>query len=266
MAKERWIVFVGAVAFFAGGCDYFEDRPTPVTRPPQGEERLELPGADLYQRDCAWCHASDGSGTSRGPDLDGELDGGAYTHFMLATGRMPITTPDEEADREPVLYDDEEIASLVDHVVSFGGTGPPIPDVDPATGDVALGQSLYAENCAACHSTTGAGGALTSGETAPSIMDATPVEIAEAMLVGPGCPNDDPDCGPGDGTMPVFDEFSDAEVDAIIAYIDVLQSGDDPGGLGLGRIGPITEGAVALLVGLASLVAFIRWIGTSVGE
>lgn len=266
MGRRTPLLLLAALALTGGACEYFGDRPTPVTRPPRGEELVALSGAEIYRRDCAWCHASDGGGTPRGPDLDGELDGAAYTHFMLSTGRMPIATPGEETDRAPRAYDDEEIAALVEHVVSFGGSGPAIPDVDPEAGDVAVGQSLYAENCAACHSTTGVGGALTSGETAPSVMDATPVQIAEAMLVGPGCPNDDPDCGPGDGTMPIFDDLTDEEVEAIVAYIDVLQSGGNPGGLGLGRIGPVTEGAVALFLGLGALVAFLRWIGTSVGQ
>lgn len=266
MDRRVPIFLLAGFALLAGACDYFEDRPAPVTRMPRDDEPVALSGPELYQRDCAWCHASDGSGTSRGPDLDGALDGGAYTHFMLSTGRMPIETPDEKTHRRPSLYNDEEIAALVDHVVSFGGSGPSIPEVDPDSGDLALGAELYAENCAACHSTTGAGGALTSGETAPAVMAATPVEIAEAMLVGPGCPNDDPDCGPGDGAMPIFDDLSDDEVDAVAAYIRELQNGEDHGGLGLGRIGPVTEGAVALLIGLGVLVAFTRWIGTSVGE
>lgn len=266
MDRRRLVVVLAGIASLVGSCEYVGDRPTPVTRPPRGEERVALTGEELYQRDCAWCHASDGSGTARGPDLDGQLDGGAYTHFMLSTGRMPITTPEEKTDRDRVFYNPDEIESLVEHVVSFGGSGPGVPEVDPEDGDPSEGQALYAENCAACHSTTGVGGALTSGETAPSLMASSPVQIAEAMLVGPGCRNDDPDCGPGDGVMPIFDDLADDHVDAIVSYVGVLQARGDEGGLGLGRIGPVTEGAVALFVGLALMVAFIRWIGTSVGD
>lgn len=261
---SRRVAIVIAAAFLLTACDYVRDRPEPVARLPAGESSAVLDGNQIYQRDCAWCHGADGGGTVRGPDLDGELDGAAYTDFMLTTGRMPILTPDEETDRGPVAYEPHEIAAIVDHVASFGGTGPDIPIVLPDEDDVATGEALYAENCAACHSTTGVGGALTSGQIAPSLLASSPVEIAEAMLVGPGCPNDDPDCGPGDGAMPIFAEFSSDEVDAIAAYIDFLQTEGDRGGLGLGRIGPVTEGAVALVIGLGVLLAFVRWIGTSV--
>lgn len=266
MDRRSLLLLLVGTALLGSACDYFGDRPIPVTRPPHAEETVAFTGEELYQRDCAWCHASDGTGTPRGPDLDGELDGAAYTHFMLSTGRMPITVPEEEAQRSPVSYSPEEIESIIEHVVSFGGSGPAVPAPDPEDGDASHGQELYAENCAACHSTTGVGGALTSGETAPSLLESTPVQVAEAMLVGPDCPNDDPDCGPGDGAMPVFDDFSDDEVDAIVAYVGFLQETGNRGGLSLGRIGPVTEGAVALFVGLVFLVAFIRWIGTSVGE
>jgi ubiquinol-cytochrome c reductase cytochrome c subunit len=36
---------------------------------------------------------------------------------------------------------------------------------------------------------------------------------------------------------------------------------DSPGGLNLGELGPTTEGAVALLVGLVVLVGITAWIG-----
>jgi len=257
-------VVVGAGLILAG-CEYASGDLTPPTRAARGD-LAPASGEELYRADCAWCHGADGAGTGRGPDLDGELDGGAYTHFMLSTGRMPIAAVDQRTDRREPAYDSTELEALVEHVVGFGGTGPAVPMVDPGRGEVATGALLYAENCAACHSTTGVGGALTSGQIAPSLQRSTPVQIAEAMLVGPGCRAGDPDCGPGDGAMPVFDDFSDHEVDSIAAYVRFLQSGGDHGGLGLGRIGPVTEGAVALLIGLGALLGLIRWIGTAVGE
>ena len=53
----------------------------------------------------------------------------------------------------------------------------------------------------------------------------------------------------GPGQMPVFgpDTFSDHQVNSIVRYVRYLSDPDDPGGFSLGRIGPITEGLVALL-------------------
>lgn len=265
MGRSRLLVTFAGAALILGACDYVRDRPLPVAQVPHVRDAVPPSGEELYLRDCAWCHGANGEGTARGPDLDGELDGGAYTYLMLSTGRMPISSPDEEARRRPPRYTEAEIAALVEHVSAFGGTGPDIPSPDPAQGNLAAGGALYAEHCAACHSTTGVGGALTSGQTAPSVLEASPAEVAAAMLVGPGCANDDPTCGPGSGAMPVFDAFSDEEVDSIVAYVRHLQVGGDPGGLGLGRIGQVAEGALSL-IGLALLILFIRWVGTRVGE
>src|SRR5262245_38592415 len=38
---------------------------------PNGSPKRQSPAADIYRRDCASCHAADGSGTARGPDLAG---------------------------------------------------------------------------------------------------------------------------------------------------------------------------------------------------
>ena len=50
---------------------------------------------------------------------------------------------------------------------------------------------------------------------------------------------------------------------AIINYLmDVNHKGHDEGGSNLGRVGPITEGLVGILVGVGACVAFSLWIGT----
>jgi ubiquinol-cytochrome c reductase cytochrome c subunit len=68
--------------------------------------------------------------------------------------------------------------------------------------------------------------------------------------------------------MPVFGPktLTDDDVDAIAAYDKYLGRTADPGGLALGHIGPVTEGAVGWLIGLGLLIAVTRWIGTRTGE
>lgn len=254
-----------ALGLALGACAY-SAAPTPY-RPPVDQVPSES-GAVLYARDCAWCHGAEGRGTERGPNLDGELDGAAYTHFMLSSGRMPIDSPTTDAVRKPSPFTDQQIDQIVTYVETFGGTGPAVPIPDSSAGDESRGLELYLTNCSACHSSTGVGGALTRGREAPPLTnpDITPIQIAEAMAVGPGCSNDDPDCGLGSGAMPRFD-FSQQEVDDIAAFISFLQTGQgDGGGWAIGRIGPVSEGAVAWLVGLGAMLVVGRWIGTRVGE
>ena len=266
-ATARDVLYVAvALGLATGACTYLSDEPTPF-RPPgvTSEVNAAQRGLELYERDCAWCHGSAGEGTSFGPDLNGPLDGGAYTHFMLATGRMPLADPTVSAVQAPPRYDPSDIQAIVRHVETFGGTGPGVPTPSPEAGDLAEGAELYLNHCAACHSSTGVGGALTSGEVVPDLDGVSPVVVAEAMLVGPGCPNTSPTCGPGEGAMPRFD-FDEHSVNSILRYVEYLQRPDDEGGAPIGRVGPVAEGAVALGIGIVALLLVARWIGTRTGE
>jgi ubiquinol-cytochrome c reductase cytochrome c subunit len=219
-------------------------------------------GRVLYLRDCAWCHGSSGEGTARGPDLLTGTNGPALTDFMLRTGRMPLDSPEERSRHGPPAYTREEITAIVEYASTFGAAGPDIPLAEPDLGDLSLGEELYLENCAACHSTTLIGGALTSDpatdgrpQNAPNLRSSAPTEIEEAMLTGPG-------------GMPVFgpETFTSEEVDSIVRYVTYLQDPPDKGGAPLGHIGPVTEGAVAWILGLGALLLVARWIGTKTEE
>jgi ubiquinol-cytochrome c reductase cytochrome c subunit len=209
-------------------------------------------GERLYQQDCAWCHGAEGQGTIYGPNLAGV--GAASADFMLRTGRMPIADVEQQPERRVPGYTDEQIASLVDLVSSFG-PGPAIPEVDPAAADLGQGAELYQIHCAACHSSTGFGGALTNGLQAPGLQDSSATEIAEAVRIG--------GAGFRTGHMPRFgpDVIDDRQMDSVVRYVLYLQHPEDRGGLDLAHVGPIAEGFVAWVVGLLLVVAFTRWIG-----
>lgn len=250
-------------------CAYVGGQTEPYRPPEAVEEQGPQSGRELYLSDCAWCHGSRGRGTNFGPDLLGGTNGPALTDYVLATGRMPIDTPDEVVRPGEPQYSSEEIKEIVDYVASFGQPGPEIPHPEPEHGDLAHGAELYQENCAACHSTTGIGGALTSGRPsrqeeqttegeevlAPPLDKSTPTEVAEAMITGPG-------------TMPVFGEgtFSKEDIDSVVRYVEYLQEPKDEGGQPIGRVGPVAEGAVGWIVGLGVLLLLSRWIGTKIGE
>jgi len=206
-------------------------------------------GRELFLTGCVSCHGPDGVGTDQGPTLIGV--GAAAADFMLRTGRMPLAVPGQQPPRKEPAYNDADITYLVAYVASLG-PGPDIPDVDPQRGDMAVGGELYRENCAACHQAAGSGGALSYGRHAPSLHQATATEIGEAPRIGPG-------------QMPVFgpEVLSDSDLDSIALYVLQLDDPADPGGLSLGRIGPVAEGFVGILIGLGTLIVVARWVTRS---
>jgi len=212
-----------------------------------------LAGRPLYEQDCAWCHGTEGEGTPRGPDLRGS--GAASVDFMLRTGRMPVASVVRQPQRTTPAYTQLEIEQLDAFVASLG-TGPPIPTVDPQAGSLSEGEQLYQANCAACHSSTGVGGALTNGLQAPGLQQSTPTEIAEAVRIGGQ--------GVATGNMPKFgpEVLDQHQLDSVVRYVLSVQHPEDRGGAGLGHLGPIVEGLVAWAGGLLILIVFVRWVGT----
>jgi ubiquinol-cytochrome c reductase cytochrome c subunit len=208
---------------------------------------LVAQGRDLYLVGCVSCHGVNGEGTDLGPSLVGV--GAASADFQLSTGRMPaVNGEDSQALRKQPAYSPEEIQALVAYVASLG-PGPSIPTVDTSGADLARGGAIYRAQCASCHNSAGIGGALSYGRHAPALDEATAVQVVEAMRVGPG-------------QMPVFNEhtISDEEAIDVAAYVEYLRSPRDRGGISLGRVGPITEGFVALLFGLGGLIVLSMWI------
>lgn len=211
------------------------------------DSEAQLPlGPDLYLANCASCHGDRGQGTFRGPTLVGV--GAASADYWLRSGRMPLEEPDDESQRGEPSFSDAEIRLLVDYVAGLGD-GPAVPEVDVATADLARGGELYRVNCAACHNWDGKGGALVNGNNAPVLHPVPPLQVAEAVRIGPG-------------TMPEFAEgqLSDDELDDVVAYVDYLRAPRDAGGFPLAHWGPSTE-TVAGFVGLSVLVLFAAWAG-----
>jgi quinol---cytochrome-c reductase cytochrome c subunit len=200
-------------------------------------------GAALYLQNCASCHGPQGQGGAGGPSLVSA--GAAGADFYLSTGRMPLGAPGQRPTRQQPRFDEVQIQALVDHVAGFD-QGPPIPQVR-GNGDVHRGLELYTANCAACHAATGVGNAVGGGFAAAGLGQATDRQIAEAMLIGPG-------------VMPRF-QFSDADRDAIIAYLGYLRTVPSPGGAPIGGVGPVAEGFVSVVLGLTSLVLIARFVG-----
>ncbi len=208
-------------------------------------------GKLLYQEGCASCHALSGQGGNGVPGI--VTKGAAGTDFEVSTGRMPLgTIADQAIRRTRPLYTKDETAAMAAYIATLG-TGPAIPSaaqVDWKNADLAMGGEVFRTNCAQCHSFSGQGGALTWGKQAPNLMLATPTQIYEAMLVGPN-------------QMPQFSDATipPAQKQAVIKYIEFLKQPDNPGGLSLGRLGPVSEGLFGWAAGFGILVIVAIWIG-----
>ncbi|MFC4866172.1 cytochrome c [Streptomonospora arabica] len=240
-------------------------------------------GREIYTKTCASCHGRDGTGGEgySGPDITGE--GAAAVDFQVSTGRMPSMNPDAQMPRKPSALTEEELADLLAfYNAEIGEKGAPgvptdIPGAAPQRADfeshaayekaaeeweagyedylegadnTEAGMQLYLANCAHCHSWSGEGGALTGGRWAPEIGDATPRQIYEAMISGPGA-------------MPVFNDttVTPDEKQDLIAYVKDLQAEPNAGGIfDLNRVGQVAEGFISWTVGLSLIVACAIWI------
>jgi ubiquinol-cytochrome c reductase cytochrome c subunit len=248
---------VGLVA--AGGL-YTALAPEPQVAHAQDDAALVAQGQELYNNACITCHGANLQGvTDRGPSLIGVGD--AATYFQVSTGRMPLARQEAQAERKPPRPEfdpgtEEGVANLdaLGAFIQANGGGPVTPTEEGQAlrgEDPARGGELFRLNCASCHNFTGRGGALSSGKYAPTLDPATETVIYTAMLSGPQ-------------NMPKFSDrqLTPEEKADIIAYIKSV-SGDvaNPGGAGLGGIGPVSEGLVAFIVGLAGLIGFALWLG-----
>jgi len=210
-------------------------------------------GQQLYSVSCITCHGANLQGvTGRGPSLIGVGESAAY--FQVSTGRMPATGQGAQENRKPSKFTEAETNAIAAYIQSIGG-GPQVPDgslrIDTsADGQLAAGGELFRLNCASCHGFSGKGAPLSAGKVAPGLNDATDKEIYAAMQSGPE-------------NMPVFsdNQLTPEQKKQIITYIQTLKASKDPGGNGIDRIGPVSEGLVIWVLGIGFMIGTILWIG-----
>ncbi len=215
-------------------------------------------GRQLFLANCASCHGQNAEGRATGhgdkiagPALAGV--GAAAVDFQVGTGRMPLSGPMVQAPQKEVQFTQPQIDSMAAYIASLA-PGPAVPSdeaVDPSKGNAAAGGELFRVNCAMCHNFAGAGGALTRGKYAPAIGDVSGRHIYQAMVTGPQ-------------SMPVF---SDANLSSeskrdIIAFLSTIEEQENPGGMALGSLGPVTEGLFAWVFALGILIGCAVWLGS----
>jgi ubiquinol-cytochrome c reductase cytochrome c subunit len=212
-------------------------------------------GDALFQQNCASCHGSEANGVPANgtlgafPDLVGL--GPATINFWVDSGRMPAANPRSiEANRRvPRLTHDQALAVSA-WVNSLSPSYPLIPYPHLKNANVSDGAALFALNCASCHTIEGDGDALAMSTFSPSLRKIPSIEVAEAIRTGPG-------------NMPRFTgNLSDAQVNDIVKYVTTeIQHPNNPGGFGLGGLGPVAEGFVGLAFGVGVLALFGFWVG-----
>jgi ubiquinol-cytochrome c reductase cytochrome c subunit len=253
------VVIVFSVLAWAGTAPAQTQASGPPPTQPISTNTADLQAGELlFNEHCAACHGSGGIG-SKGPEL---LDvGPAAVDFFLATGRMPLASPNLEPEAHPPYFNPTQIADIVayDNALDeeHGTPGPAIPVIAPACNNetancptLSEGNALFLLDCAQCHDASGSGGLLSHGYIVPSLRAATKVQIGEAIRVGP---RPMPDWGPG--------QLTNQQVSSIADYIAYIAGHPDPGGLGIAHFGPVPEGFVGIVFGLGLLLVAARIIG-----
>jgi ubiquinol-cytochrome c reductase cytochrome c subunit len=216
-------------------------------------EQVRL-GRALFLAGCSSCHGLSAEGGNQAPSLIGV--GAAAVDFQVSTGRMPAPGQGAYEARKEPKFGEKDIEALAAYVQSIGG-GPMLPtgNLRGPDSSIAEGGELFRLNCASCHGVTGGGAPLSAGKIAPELKHATDQQMYAAMLTGPE-------------SMPVFsnNQVTPEEKHAIIAYIQNLKESADPGGAGIGRIGPVSEAIVIWVAGVGAIMIAILWIGAKTGD
>ncbi len=241
-------------------------------------------GENIYGQACVLCHGPEGTGLvndtkAQGPSLIGV--GAASVDFMVRTGRMPAVSAFDPLIRRESDYDQTDRAALSAYVTRLTldaieaqderreaamdagepfdevpiEVGPGIPTVGNLDDtDQSRGQELFTSNCAACHGPTAAGIAVGRNDVSSNLEGVEPVVVAESIRVGPG-------------VMPVFgdDTLPQDDLDAIVAWVGDVTTRSSPGGVAVGRGGPVNEGLIAWVVGIGLLGTVIYLLGEREG-
>jgi ubiquinol-cytochrome c reductase cytochrome c subunit len=221
-------------------------------------------GKSLYGQYCVSCHGANGQGVGQGRTIGGAEQriqeqqqgvgpslrgvGARAADFYLRTGYMPLHRVGDQPRRARVLFTEAQIRALVAYVASLGN-GPPVPKPHPERGNLAEGLHLFTDHCAGCHQVVAQGGVVT-GALPPPLENATDVQIAEAVRIGPF-------------VMPEFSKkaITDAQLNSIVRYVDWAKHPDNRGGWSIGDVGPVPEGLVTWFLAAALLVLLCIAIG-----
>ncbi len=175
-------------------------------------------GASVFRTNCSQCHGSGAAGAKGYPNLldddwlwGGTIDEIAYT---VENGIRNEQSDDARYSQMPAfgeILPDEEIAAVVEHVLAISGQ-------DHDAGLATTGETVFLENCAACHSENGTGD---NAVGAPNLTDAIWLYGGDRETVRETVTYS------RFGVMPAWGpRLSDSQVNAVAAYVHQLGGGE----------------------------------------
>lgn len=193
---------------------------TEISQDPELNQYAQNAGAAVFRTWCAQCHGSGAAGAKGYPNLldDDWLWGGDIEaiHHTIAHGIRNEEDMDARWSQMPAygeMFEEQEIAQVVNYVMSLSGEPRDASMVD-------AGETLFMDNCAACHMEDGTGDRW---QGAPNLTDAiwlyggdydTLVETVTYSRFG---------------VMPPWTErLSEAEIRAVATYVHALGGGEAP--------------------------------------
>ena len=189
-----------------------------TTLPPDLQRYAVQRGAAAFRAQCSQCHGAGAAGAKGYPNLldDDWLWGGGIEEiaYTITHGIRNDTDDDAHYSEMPAYGEfmtEEEITSVVEYVVSLSDSS-----ADAAL--VAAGETVFLDNCAACHGEDGKGD---RSQGAPNLTDAvwlyggdreTLIETVTYSRFG---------------VMPAWGQrLSDADVQALSVYVHALGGGE----------------------------------------
>ena len=207
-------------------------------------------GEALFEQNCSSCHEADAQGGTAAPSLIGV--GPATVDFWVSTGRMPAATPlSAQAQPKPPKLTNRE----ADEVAAF---------ITLALAGRALHPDRQSEGGQPGH----------RGQPVRPQLRRLPHHHRHGRRAGlrhrtprrcttPRPPRWPRRSAPDRATCPASPATCrTAQVRDIVAYVtEQIQHPANPGGFGLGGVGPVAEGFVGLLFGVGGLMLVCFWIG-----
>lgn len=195
-----------------------------------GAREFASNGETIYTAVCSSCHGANGVGT-RYPGLVPSPSIANADFLSLASDDFLFRTIKSGRPGRPMLawgerengFGDDEIRSVIAYIRQLGANVQAVPDTKAqiwATGDVAMGERLFASNCSGCHGRAGAGGdgpALANKNFLAATADTYIVGIitnGRRGTVMQGFAN----------PSPIRRSLTPAEIEAIVVYLRSLSA------------------------------------------
>ena len=191
--------------------------------PPMSEKEAAAAAAD-YQKYCALCHGEDRQGYANddAPSLRSEslFRSGFPNHIALTVAYGRRGTPMGGYSTEvggPL--DEKTLNRLVTWLKDRVGVEPDEQFPSVVTGDIAMGEEIFAEQCAVCHGESG------EGQMGPAIGNPAMLSLTTDNFIRYAIANG------RDGTdMPAFEDIlRPEEIDAVTAFLRSKAAGWDVG-------------------------------------